>query len=293
MEYQKSVIELIQARYSCRSYSGEVLDPELLRKFEEKVADIASDADIPARFVLLHADQHGMIDGKPAEKLGTYGMIQGARTYLVGIMDKESDAGTALAFGTLFERMILAATDLELDTCWMGGTFDKREFALKAGVGEKEWIPIVSPIGIRREQPRFFDQAVRRLVRADHRKPWSKLFFQADGTTPLTPEKIDQWSTPLEMVRLGPSASNRQPWRIVWDGERFHFYLHRTKGYSLPHFDIQKNDMGIALCHFQLTASELSLPGKWEKCIDDPDLTDFLVDLEDRYEWEYVSSWII
>lgn len=293
MEYQKSVIELIQARYSCRSYSGMMLDPDLLLQMEERVNKITAGADLPARFVLLHADEHGMIDGEPADKLGTYGVIRGARTYLVGIMDKEAAAGAALTFGSLFERMILAATDLGLDTCWLGGTFQKKEFGQKVGITEGEWIPIISPIGWRREQPRFVDQAVRTLIRADHRKPWNKLFFHRDGSTPLTPEELDRWSTPLEMVRLAPSASNRQPWRVVWDGERFHFFLHRTKGYSVPHFDIQKNDMGIALCHFQLTASELSLPGKWEKCIDDPHLTDFLVDLEDRYEWEYVSSWII
>ena len=36
----------------------------------------------------------------------------------------------------------------------------------------------------------------------------------------------------LEMVRRGPSASNKQPWRVVRAGERWHLYLQRTRGYG-------------------------------------------------------------
>jgi hypothetical protein len=49
--------------------------------------------------------------------------------------------------------------------------------------------------------------------------------------------------------------------------------------------DIQRLDMGIAMCHFELTARELGLPGKWacaEPSIKKPDgLT------------EYTVSWVV
>jgi hypothetical protein len=90
------------------------------------------------------------------------------------------------------------------------------------------------------------------------------------------------------MVRIGPSASNRQPWRIIKNGGRWHLYFARTPGYRestlvrlVTVADLQRMDMGIAMCHFELTARELGLEGEW--VIDDPgiqrqdELTEYLV----------------
>ena len=69
-------------------------------------------------------------------------------------------------------------------------------------------------------------------------------------------------------VRQGPSASNKQPWRILKSADRFHLYLQRTRGYRNVFTrmaqvdDMQRIDMGIAMCHFELTARELGLSGK-------------------------------
>ena len=68
------------------------------------------------------------------------------------------------------------------------------------------------------------------------------------------------------MVRIGPSASNKQPWRIVVDGERLHLYLARTPRYRrlVPSTDLQMIDMGIAMQHLEISARELGLAGSWE-----------------------------
>jgi hypothetical protein len=80
---------------------------------------------------------------------------------------------------------------------------------------------------------------------------------------------------PLEMVRLSPSASNKQPWRIVKEKKKnvFHFFIKRNKMYKknielLQLSDLQRIDIGIAMCHFELTAQEANLKGKWVE--DDP-----------------------
>lgn len=66
------------------------------------------------------------------------------------------------------------------------------------------------------------------------------------------------------MVRIAPSASNKQPWRIVMDGNNFHFFLCRNKGYGKAlGFDIQRLDIGIAMCHFESVMNELGFLGKW------------------------------
>ena len=80
----------------------------------------------------------------------------------------------------------------------------------------------------------------------------------------MTEEKAGKLKEPLEAVRLSPSAVNKQPWRIVIDGNRVHFYEKQSKGYDSGDWDIQKIDMGIALCHFDLAAKERGIDVTFE-----------------------------
>jgi hypothetical protein len=109
-------------------------------------------------------------------------------------------------------------------------------------------------------------------------------------TTPLTREAAGRYADVLDMVRLAPSASNKQPWRIVRDeaGAAFHLYLEPLKSYQrtmklLRLANLQRVDMGIAICHFELTALELGLKGRWKR-----------VDARDRNSGavSYIASWV-
>src|SRR5512133_1185024 len=84
------------------------------------------------------------------------------------------------------------------------------------------------------------------------------------------------------------TAGSTWPWRVIQEGHTFHFYLQRTKGYHdslvqrlLQVEDLQRVDLGIAMCHFELTARELGLTGQWviqEPKIEKPDaLTEYTV----------------
>ena len=85
------------------------------------------------------------------------------------------------------------------------------------------------------------------------------------------------------MVRLGPSASNKQPWRIIKNDYGYDFYLNRTKAYAKGPFDMQKNDIGIAMCHFGLTAKEMGLKGQW----------DYKENQKNIVDLDYISTWVI
>ena len=189
------------------------------------------------------------------------------------------------------EMIVLHATDLGLGTCWLGGSFTRSGFAAKIGARDGEVVPAVTAVGYIAERPRALDSMIRRSARSDKRLPWQSLFFEASFSTPLSKERAGAYSAPLEMVRLGPSASNKQPWRVVRLGGSWHFYLARTKGYgqgrlrkSWANADMQRLDMGIAMCHFEQTARELGLEGRW--VIDEPDIAG-LDELT-----EYTASWI-
>jgi hypothetical protein len=148
-------------------------------------------------------------------------------------------------------------------------------------------VPAVTSIGYIAERGKF-EGKLRQLVDADNRQAWDSLFYREKFGTPLSRDEAGVYAVPLDMVRIGPSASNKQPWRIIKDGNTWHFYLHRTKGYGnsfafklLRLADLQRVDMGIAMSHFELTAVELGIKGTWvirEPEIEKPDkMTEYTV----------------
>ena len=63
--------------------------------------------------------------------------------------------------------------------------------------------------------------------------------------------KAEEASDPLEMVRLAPSAVNKQPWRVVATDNAVHFYLKRSKGFEgLKTFKAFFLFSQISYCHF-------------------------------------------
>lgn len=218
--------------------------------------------------------------------LGTYGFIQGATGFIIGALD--AGEKNLEDYGYQMEEIILFATSLNLGTCWLGGSFTRSSFARKINAADEALIPAVMSIGEIADVEEARNGLLRRQINADQRLPWEQLFFNQNFATPLNQAEAGKYATPLEMVRLGPSASNRQPWRVIKDGSAWHFYLRRTQGYregSQARFpgiaDMQRLDMGIAMSHFELTARALGLPGKWFNAapgIAKPDdLTEYLV----------------
>ncbi len=283
MFHSRPITEIIQRRYSCRTY----LDKSIAKDKRQQLADFLSSLECgplgaSARFTLVAATEQ---DRNSLRGLGTYGFIKGATGFIVGAV-RPSEKNLE-DYGYLMERAILFATDIGLGTCWLGGTFTKSSFAKKIAATDGEVVPAVTSVGYVADESRSEDW-IRQRARSDSRQPWENLFFQKRFGEPLSPEEAGAYDVPLEMVRLGPSASNKQPWRIIQDGSTWHFYLQRTKGYGdsltfklLRLADLQRVDMGIAMSHFQLTANELSLSGKWvvqEPEIEKPDkLTEYTV----------------
>ncbi len=178
-------------------------------------------------------------------------------------------------FGWLMEKIVLYATDLDLGTCWLGGAFTKSSFAQRMHAQPDEIIPAITPIGYCAPTRRPVDRLIRNRAGSDRRLPVERLFFDQQFNMALPLQAASEYALPLEMVRLAPSASNRQPWRIVRGETGWHFYLRRTPGYRdsmlnriFTQSDLQRVDMGIAMCHFELTARELGLTGEW--LLEDP-----------------------
>lgn len=285
MQPKPSIMSLIRRRKSWRTFRNRPLPAALQERVRQVLAD-GFPSPFPGRCRFHLKEPVKFRAGKPSV-IGTYGTVSGARQFVVGA----AAAGPfdLVNYGFLLERIILELTALGLGTCWLGATFRHEDFAALIGAAEDEQVPAVTPVGEILEHRGLNDHIMNWYATAHVRKPWQELFFHGAFGRTLTPAAAGLHAEALEMVRLAPSASNRQPWRVVRDNARdsFHFYLRRNPIYiGLIHtafqaHDLQQLDLGIAMCHFELTARELGLPGRWvaaDPCLSPvPKLTDYFV----------------
>lgn len=77
------------------------------------------------------------------------------------------------------------------------------------------------------------------------------------------------------MVRLAPSSINSQPWRILKKGNIIHIYSNEKT-------DINKIDIGIALCHLDLSLQELGVIGEFK-----------FINPKIKSKYKYIVSYVI
>jgi hypothetical protein len=310
----RSLVRLIRERSSVRSYSGQGLPAAA---FTELVAACGSmtcgPLGTPCRLRLVE----------------DVWSLWGARHFLAGAAQKGPHALVDL--GRLLEELVLRACGLSLATCWIGLGFPRRAFAAALGLAPEEILPAVVAVGLPSGRQSAYGRAARLATGASRRKPWGELFFDGDFDTPLhepagepgagelgagelagelpgelagagaRAELADPFALALEMVRLAPSAQNRQPWRVLREGPqreparraapggrahpRFHFCRQRPAGLPLFRPDWLRLDIGIAMTHFELTLAEAGVRGRWSAGGPDPALR-----LPPRTD--YVASWI-
>lgn len=229
-------MELIRTRKSVRTFDGQGISEEDREKLSAYIRTIENPYHIPVRFMILGAKKHGL--SSP--------VISGEHLYITAKVPKTEHCEEA--FGYAFEKMVLYAWSLGIGTTWIGGTMKRELFEKAAALSEGEIMPCVSPLGYPAKNRSLKEMAMRTAIRADKRLPSDELFFDNDFDTPLHTDDITV-NNALEAVRLAPSAVNKQPWRIVRQGDSYHFYKKKNVSGG-GDWDVQKVDLGIALCHF-------------------------------------------
>ncbi len=253
------ISEAIRKRRSVRTFDGTALTSDDARKLIDYCGSVDNPYAIPIVWKLLDAGEHGL--SSP--------VIVGTDTFIAGKMRRVPHVEEA--FGYSFEKIVLYAESIGVGTTWIAGTMNRDAFERALDVEQGEVMPCVSPVGYPAKKMSIRETVMRKGVKADSRFDFEELFFDGGFETPLTEEKAGALKDALIAVRLAPSAVNKQPWRVVVCGSKAHFYEKRSKGYvSGDGWDIQKIDMGIALCHFELAAKECGLDAAFE--IEDPEL---------------------
>lgn len=277
--FNNSIKDIIKKRISVRTYEPTPLDSNIKKRLSTYLEEV--DGPFAGKVRLKLIDSSTALNNNI--KLGTYGIIKGVSSFVAAAIEKGDMNLEEL--GYKLESFILYATSLGLGTCWLGGTFKKGEFAKALELKENEILPIVTPVGYPAKSEGFVGSMMRTLAGSKNRKSWEELFFDKNFDRKLNKSEAGVYEEALEMVRLAPSASNKQPWRIVKDDNRLHFYLLHAKGYSdALGFDMQRIDIGIAMCHLEYTLKEAGIEGRFEKC--NPSIKPL------NESTEYIVTWI-
>jgi nitroreductase len=256
-------VKAMMNRTSCRTFLPDDPDDSSMKEIEKFISENRTGPfrnSLSFKWMTFSGDEEAEL-----KQLISYGIFRNVRHVLAGWVEKgEMDL---VDFGFAMEKNMLYAQRFGLAGCWVGGTFRRSRFVQRLELPENALLPAVAVMGYPADRRSWTDRSLRWMVRSGRRKPWADRFFCGDLNTPLTREKAGRYAFPLEMVRWAPSASNRQPWRIVMEpaGNRFDFYLagKRKRTEPLPTGMLGPVDMGISFCHFQLAAESKQLKGKW------------------------------
>lgn len=264
-----TVLDCVRARRSVRTFDGRALEPEDARKITEYADGVGNPYGFAIDWYLLDAKKDGL--SSP--------VIVGTDVFMAGKMKRVDHAEEA--FGYAFEKVVLFAQAMGVGTTWIGGTMNRSAFEKAVGLGPDEIMPCVSPLSYPAKKMSLRESMMRKGVRADSRMDFGEVFFDGEPGTPLTPEKAGELRDAFEAVRLGPSAVNKQPWRVVLRGDRAHFYECKKSSMAADGMDMQKIDLGIALCHFEAAAGESGVKTAFE--IKKPELYT-------PADWYYIAS---
>ena len=249
------VKKAVQNRVSTRSYEERSLTEEDKSKMMDFNARLTNPFGVDVKVQYISKDK-----GSEDVQLGNYGTIRGAKDFLAITVKDQPYAMEAV--GYQFENLVLYATDIGLGTVWLAGTFSRKDFKNVIELSDEDLFPCICPIGYPGQKRSFIEKITRASLGSKKRKEWNKLFFLDNFNKPLSKEDAGSYANSLEMLRLGPSATNAQPWTLVKKGDKFHFFCNYKNSLNNDIKKIKHLDLGIALSHFHQTAMNDGLNGR-------------------------------
>lgn len=187
--------------------------------------------------------------------VGSYGKIKNAPAFIAFIGNMDSPF-VQEEVGYTGEGVILEATALGLNTCWVAGFFRPESVASLVELKSSEQVLAVTPVGYAIRVESREEKLMTGFGRHRRRLPVSRLMNEPGRTN------IPEWiKASIQAARLAPSAINRQPWGFYVGDNSITVYV-RTGG---PEFSISKRlDCGIAMLHLEVAAMSFGVRGEWQ-----------------------------
>jgi len=232
-------------RHSQRKYSGEVPDDDVTAGIDRVCNEFKPFSG--ARAVLVREPASDVFKGA----IGPYFFKVTEAPYYIAFIADMNLPNIQAVTGYLGEGVILEATSLGLNTCWVGGFFRRESVTQQIKLQTGEHVLAITPIGYSK------DEADRVGVSSKQyrRKTLDKLVVsgEVDGS---------KWTkSALEAAKIAPSAANRQPWRFSLGKDSVTVSVNSQK----REFRVSRMlDCGIAMLHLEVGALVSGVKGSWE-----------------------------
>jgi nitroreductase len=244
-EQTRRWLAAVAVRRSRRTFDGVPVPQEHLDRLEALCRSFRPYGD--ARVVLVRQAPEALFKGI----IGSYGKVVGAHSALV-FLGTPAEDGTAQHVGYTGEAIVLEATALGLDTCWIGGSLDRKLAAEVAHLMPGERVFAISPLGYATADAPSSERLIFGWGKPKKRRPLEEI---APGNS-----SWPAWAAAgVEVAQIAPSAMNRQPWRFRIEGGSV---VVSCAGTNTPIVGLAL-DCGIAMLHFDLAARAIGGPGAW------------------------------
>lgn len=221
---RSELIEAVKLRTSCRAYAGAPDTAEYAA-----LSYAMGRYQLPGARLTLFPVQEGFFTGM---LLGTK-RITGCRLAAAVIITDEPHS--RVNAGILGESFVLEAAAMGLGTCWVTGSFKRKELHLPLARNEA----VLAVISVGTPAAPLTPPTTRHRKAPEH-------FCRGDFHT--WPEELQDAAA---LVQAAPSAMNMQPWAL---------YMGPKDEFVLDASDRAQLDAGIALCHAELA---LETPHTW------------------------------
>lgn len=221
----------MRERHSVRSYFDKPIPPDVIAQLQEEIDACNREGLLSIR---LFTEEPRAFDSFTAR----YGQFQGVRNYLMMSGKKASDLEERV--GYYGQRIVLKATTLGLQSCWVGLTYNKR--AVKRHLGSDEKLVCAIALGYGTTQGTAHknkDISTRYKLPADKAAP---AWFMAG----------------MEAAMLAPTAVNQQRF-IFWLEDDIYVRAESTGG------SYSRVDLGIAKYQFELGAGSANFTWRASK----------------------------
>ncbi|MGA3111143.1 MAG: nitroreductase family protein [Candidatus Bathyarchaeia archaeon] len=172
-------MDVVASRKSVRGYADKPVEEEKLSKVLEAARSAPSWANKQCcRYVVVK-------DKAKIQELasGFNGWLKQAPVIVVACADpKDSGAHDGMNYylvdvGISMQQLVLAATDAELGTCWIGG-FDEAKIKKALGIPENIKVVAMTPVGYPADKEGLGSKLRKTVIGGGKRKPLAEIIHQ-------------------------------------------------------------------------------------------------------------------
>lgn len=213
---------IMRERHSVRSFLSKSIPANDQATLQTAIAQINQESQL--HFQLITDDPHAF-EGLMAH----YGQFDNVQNYIALIGPKRKDLDEKV--GYYGEKLVLLATSLGLNTCWVAMTFKKGAVRKQCTLAKGEKLAAVIALGYGTHQGQ-----------AHRSKPLSDICDESSDTMP------EWYRQGLEAALLAPTAMNQQKFFFTRQDQNVH--VKATGGFY------SQMDLGIVKYHFELGAGK-------------------------------------